>query len=589
MGPKKSHASAGYMIHLVCPHCAKEFNGNSSTSGVRSNYRRHLLVHTGERPFPCPYCHDGFTTMQNMRRHIAAFHARHLTPPNGAQKEADNVEPVAPMPPLELPTATVLSSSPAASSTSSRHGKPITETGSVEPNGLTSSSLTGSQTVSERAFDGACQRQQQIAVERQEPPAVFICEDCELEVSSQAKLRRHQRYYCPFRDNIFTDPVQDALNRYRAAQELREDEESSGDSNSAGSDVLSTESGGNRRDSPVRRHRRRSKKNTSVLVLSKEEKDYLTRVAAQSGLKFVEDAYASNSGSDDTGQESDSSSSHAEASESEGDADTMPPLRSRHHADRKGRCGKSLSPHRMLSSPIRQVSPKRTPLHGSLPSPDKRPSQSPPFQLTRAEGVTASSGAPRKGCDRREGSDDEEGGVGLDGDLLRLHFHRRGSGHKRERHILQRRLRAQEGALLGLTNSPPRRPQKRHRADPTWDVRGEARADDGARASTTSSVMAPPLQELQQSPNPTSLVVSEHLLSRADSLLRLSWSPAYRNKTSVTYEVICPYCNDFSVFPNRRQLSQHMRRMHPAETARNAERAVAHEPAKTDDYPSPPS
>lgn len=44
-------------------------------------------------------------------------------------------------------------------------------------------------------------------------PKTFICENCEVEVSNGAKLRRHMRYYCPFRDDVFADPLHDAALR----------------------------------------------------------------------------------------------------------------------------------------------------------------------------------------------------------------------------------------------------------------------------------------------------------------------------------------------------------------------------------------
>ncbi|KPI88616.1 hypothetical protein ABL78_2284 [Leptomonas seymouri] len=581
------------MIHLVCPHCSKEFNGNSSTSGVRSNYRRHLLVHTGERPFPCPYCRDGFTTKPNLRRHIAAIHATHLTPPESAHPRRSNAELVAPMPPLELPTTT-LPSSLAASSAPTRQGKPDSEECAIETSGCTPSA--GSQTVSLAASEDTCQLQRLNETVQQHPSAPFICEDCELEVSSPAKLRRHQRYYCPFRDNIFADPVQDALNRYRAAQELQqenqEDEGSSCDSSSVGSDAVFMGSSEGSCSGSVRRHRRRSKASASALALTKAEKEYLTRIAAQSGLKFVADAYASESGSDDSEGASGSRSSRSKSSENDDDFDGMPPLCSRGHAGRDGSAVNTPNSKGRRSPLVDRRSPKRTPLHGSFPL-DTRASSSLPSPSARVREEEAPSGALGSGDDR---SADEDGAISLEDDLLYLHFHRRGSGHRRERHILQKRLRAQEGVLLGLTNSPLRRPQNRPRTDLAQDVTEEVRADGGARASTTSTAIAKSRpdqhrdqQQHQHQSNPSSIVVSEHLLSRADGLLELNLRQTRKNKTSGSSECICPHCNDFNVFSNRRQLTQHMRRIHPVEAARNAARAAAQGPAELNVSQLPPS
>ena len=624
MGPKKSHVSAGYMIHLVCPYCLKEFNGNSSTSGVRSNYRRHLLIHTGERPFPCPYCRNCFTTKSNMRRHIAALHASHLTPTSQAHAELNDAEPVAPPPPLRLPTSTTtnttVTASPVASLVSSSgHEKPGSTAATVESIGLTSSA--GSQTVSECGSEGAQQRLQQTTT------ATFICEDCELEVSSRAKLRRHQRYYCPFRDNIFADPVQDALSRYRAEQQrqaIREEEEEedgsecSNDSNLVYSDgdVQLGRSGHIRNATPRHRRRRHSERGGTSSALTAEERNYLARVAAQSGLRFVEDAYTSESGSNDYEGVSGSCNISCTSSQSDEDTDIdgraatsaeivgcgdrssyaenrIPPLRVN---ERRTAAFALTSPSlkTMLLLPADHVSPKRNPLHGPFPPPNTRVLQRLTSLTTQqgkdrgatvakvevpADVVKSSGGGAVDGC---EGEEDE---VNPEEDLLHLHYHRRGSGHRRERRILQKRLRGQEGVLLGLNNSPLRRPQKCPRADPAGISLGAPWADGPTCAASSSNfVMAPSScgQPPAQRANAVSIVLSEQLLARADSLLTLNWRHSHRSKASVSSEFVCPYCNDFNVFSNQRRLAAHMRRMHPAEVARNVARVNAREVASAD-------
>lgn len=78
---------------FICPECGKVFSGDRSHSGVHSNYRRHLSVHKGERPFPCPYCRDAFTTRQNMKRHVSKKHPALVTPrqsPRGASTPAEH-------------------------------------------------------------------------------------------------------------------------------------------------------------------------------------------------------------------------------------------------------------------------------------------------------------------------------------------------------------------------------------------------------------------------------------------------------------------------------------------------------------------
>lgn len=46
-----------------CPHCA--YNTNDSFK-----LRRHILKHTGERPFSCPYCSYGTTRKELLKEHI---------------------------------------------------------------------------------------------------------------------------------------------------------------------------------------------------------------------------------------------------------------------------------------------------------------------------------------------------------------------------------------------------------------------------------------------------------------------------------------------------------------------------------------
>jgi DNA-directed RNA polymerase subunit RPC12/RpoP len=585
MGPKKSHASAGHMIQLVCPHCSKEFNGNSSTSGVRSNYRRHLLTHTGERPYPCPYCHSSFTTKPNLRRHISTFHALHLTPQNRPQEATENVEPALPMPPLVLPGATTAPPSSAAGVGSAKHEDPGSVVATSESNGLTSS--PASQTVSEFISEGLEQRQQL--------PTTFVCQDCELEVSSQAKLRRHQRYYCPFRDNIFVDPVQDALNRFRAEQQLQqENSEVDDDADEASDDdddhcvdsdeKLVLKGHGSRSSNLALRQssRRSGGHNSSSLILTEEERMYLTCVAAQSGLKFVEDAYASDDGSDMS--ESDSRGTYISGSSSvTGDAvDTakhavsqLPLQLSLEETDSSDGAGTSPSSKSRLCTSVDRRRPAHTPLHGALLSPGGRTPRIPPRWVT-GEGETSSANALMGTVDHPVVDDVDPGE-----DLLHVHYHRRGSGHKRERRILQKRLRAQEGVLLGLTTSPLRRPQKRPRADPTRAATVDTRT--GKETTTTASLLgpSPPL-------GAASIVVSEQLVSRADSLLTLSRRPSHHSTVGVSSEFVCAYCNDFNVFSNQRQLTQHMRRVHPAEAARNAARATGQDSASADDASPPP-
>ena len=47
---------------------------NSTKTGCYSDYLRHHLVHTGEKPFACPYCSFKSKLVGNLKKHISRKH-----------------------------------------------------------------------------------------------------------------------------------------------------------------------------------------------------------------------------------------------------------------------------------------------------------------------------------------------------------------------------------------------------------------------------------------------------------------------------------------------------------------------------------
>ena len=84
-------------FRISCKVCQKEFCGKQK-EGVASNLKRHMRTHTGDRPFPCPYCVAAFTTNQNLLRHchakhpgllLPAFSSRPTTPSSAQLRDSD--------------------------------------------------------------------------------------------------------------------------------------------------------------------------------------------------------------------------------------------------------------------------------------------------------------------------------------------------------------------------------------------------------------------------------------------------------------------------------------------------------------------
>ncbi|XP_046801391.1 zinc finger protein 236 [Lucilia cuprina] len=79
--------ASGHTENFTCRICSKVLSSASSLD-------RHVLVHTGERPFNCKYCHLTFTTNGNMHRHMRTHkqhqHTHHRRNSNGTKFNTNN-------------------------------------------------------------------------------------------------------------------------------------------------------------------------------------------------------------------------------------------------------------------------------------------------------------------------------------------------------------------------------------------------------------------------------------------------------------------------------------------------------------------
>ncbi|KAJ8272869.1 hypothetical protein GJAV_G00094380 [Gymnothorax javanicus] len=63
----KKNAYSNSLQKMTCPYCPRVFPWASSL-------QRHMLTHTGQKPFPCPQCDALFSTKSNCERHLLRKH-----------------------------------------------------------------------------------------------------------------------------------------------------------------------------------------------------------------------------------------------------------------------------------------------------------------------------------------------------------------------------------------------------------------------------------------------------------------------------------------------------------------------------------
>lgn len=61
-------------LSRFCTICGHSFSGIT----WKQKLERHLLVHTGQKPFHCPYCPHRTNRKDALKAHVAALHKVHL-------------------------------------------------------------------------------------------------------------------------------------------------------------------------------------------------------------------------------------------------------------------------------------------------------------------------------------------------------------------------------------------------------------------------------------------------------------------------------------------------------------------------------
>lgn len=86
---RRPAAPASEKMH-ACPTCGKTF-------GSSKDCRRHAVIHTGAKPFKCPYCPHRANVKYNLTKHVLVRHKKLPPPPM-------TPSPLQPQPPPPLPS-----------------------------------------------------------------------------------------------------------------------------------------------------------------------------------------------------------------------------------------------------------------------------------------------------------------------------------------------------------------------------------------------------------------------------------------------------------------------------------------------------
>ncbi|XP_062376957.1 ras-responsive element-binding protein 1 isoform X2 [Sardina pilchardus] len=107
----KKNAYSNSVQKMTCPFCPRVFPWASSL-------QRHMLTHTGQKPYPCPKCDAFFSTKSNCERHLLRKHGvtnrvlrRNGVLPKVKETEEGSPESAESMSETELPTAEAMDES----------------------------------------------------------------------------------------------------------------------------------------------------------------------------------------------------------------------------------------------------------------------------------------------------------------------------------------------------------------------------------------------------------------------------------------------------------------------------------------------